>query len=236
MSSVFSHLVRLLITRVGLLLVGGDKRDAEILHRRLVARHWTRPAQVRTGRPPTPAELRGFVLRLDVENPTWGYRRIHGEMRRLGHRIAASTVWKILRNAGRQPIPDRTGPTWGEFIGSQAQAMLATDFSCVDAVTLRRDYVLFFIEIDTRNVHLARITTNPSGAWTTQAARNLTMGFDNAIRFVIRDGAGQYTRTFDDVFAAIGASVITIPPGAPRANAFAERWVRTVRHELLDRP
>ena len=119
------------------------------------------------------------MLRLDSENPTRGYRRIHGEMRRF--------------------------------------------------------HVLFFIEIDTRRVHLAGITTNPTGAWTTQAARNLLMGYDKAIRFEIRDGAGQYTRSFDDVFAAIGGSAITIPPGAPRANAFAERWVRTVRHELLDR-
>ena len=204
-------------------------------HRRLVARHWTQPPQARTGRSPTPAELRRVVLRLDAENPTWGYRRIHGEMCRLGHRIAASTVWQILRNAGHQPTPARTGPTWSEFIGSQANAMLATDFFCVDTVTLRRFYVLFFIEVDTRRVHLAGITTNPTGAWTSQAARNLTMGFGRAIRFVIRDGAGQYTRSFDDVFAAVGASVITIPPGAPRANAFAERWVRTIRHELLDR-
>jgi len=156
-------------------------------------------------------------------------------MRRLGHRIAAATVWKILRNAGREPIPNRTGPTWSEFIGTQAHAIVATDFFCVDTVALRRYYVLFFIEIDTRRVHLAGITTNPTGVWTSQAARNLTMSFDKTIRFVIRDGAGQYTRTFDDVFAAVGASVITIPPGAPRANAFAERWVRTVRHELLDR-
>lgn len=283
-----SHLFRLLITRVGLLLASGDKRDAEILalrhqifvlkrqlerprftpadrailavlsrgfdrrrldrvmlivkpatvigwHRRLVASHWTQPPHSRTGRPPTPTELRQLVLRLDAENPIWGYRRIHGEMRRLGHRIAASTVWKILRNAGREPIPNRTGPTWSEFITSQAHAMLATDFFCVDTVALRRFYVLFFIEIDTRRVHLAGITTNPTGAWTSQAARNLTMSFDKTIRFVIRDGAGQYTRTFDDVFAAVGASVITIPPGAPRANAFAERWVRTIRHELLDR-
>ncbi len=175
------------------------------------------------------------MLRLDTENPTWGYRRIHGEMRRLGHRIAASTVWQIRRNAGREPFPNRTGPTWSEFIGSQAHAMLATDFFCVDTVALRRFYVLFFIEIDTRRVHLAGITANPTGAWTSQAARNLTMGFDKTIRFIIRDGAGQYTRSFDDVFAAVGASVITIPLGAPRANAFAERWVRTVRHELLDR-
>ena len=288
MSSVVSHLFRLLITRVGLLLVSGDKRDAEILalrhqilvlqrqlerpnftptdratlallsrgfdrrrlarvmlivkpatvigwHRRLVARRWTRPPTPRTGRPPTPAELRRLVLRLDTENPTWGYRRIHGEMRRLGNHIAASTVWQILRNAGREPTPNRTGPTWREFIGSQAHALVATDFFCVDSVALRRYYVLFFIEIDTRRVHLAGITTNPTGAWTSQAARNLTMTFDKTIRFVTRDGAGQYTRSFDDVFAAVGASVITIPPGAPRANAFAERWVRTIRHELLDR-
>jgi transposase InsO family protein len=113
--------------------------------------------------------------------------------------------------------------------------MVATDFFCVDTVALRRLHVLFFIEIDTRRVHLAGITTNPTGAWTAQAARNLLMVYDKAIRFVIRDGAGQYTRTFDYVFAAVGAEAIKTPPGAPQANAFAERWVRTVRHELLDR-
>ena len=152
------------------------------------------------------------MLRLDNENPTWGYRRIHGELRRLGHRIAASTVWKILRDAGPAPTPNRTGPTWSQFITSQAHALVATDFFCVDTVTLRRLHVLFFIEIDTRRVHLAGITTNPTGPWTTQAARNLTITYHRAIRFVIRDGAGQYTRTFDHVFAAIGADVITTPP------------------------
>ncbi len=145
-------------------------------------------------------------------------------------------MWKILRDAGREPTPNRTGPTWSEFITSQAHALVATDFFCVDTVTLRRFHVLFFIELDTRRVHLAGIATNPTGRWTTQAARNLLMGYDKAIRFVIRDGAGQYTRSFDDVFAAIGGSVNTIPHGAPQANAFAERWIRTVRHELLDRP
>ncbi len=287
-STALSHLFRLLIARLGLLLVSGDSRDAEILalrhqilllqrqidrprftptdrtilamlsrafdrrrlsqvmlivkpatvigwHRRLVARRWTHPPQPRTGRPPTATELRRLVLRLDSENPNWGYRRIHGEIRRLGHRIAASTVWKILREAGREPTPNRTGPSWSEFIASQAHALVATDFFCVGTVTLRRFHVLFFIEVDTRRVHLAGITTNPTGAWTTQAARNLLMGYDKAVRFVIRDGAGQYTRSFDHVFAAIGGTVITIPPGAPRSNAFAERWVRTVRHELLDR-
>ncbi|MCP4304781.1 MAG: transposase [bacterium] len=279
---------RLSIARLGLLLVSGDKRDAEILalrhqilvlqrqvqhprftptdrtilavfsraferqglasvmlivkpatvigwHRRLVARHWTQPPQPRRGRPATPTELQKLVLRLDTENPTWGYRRIHGELRRLGHRIAASTVWKILRDNSREPTPNRTRPTWSQFIHSQAHALIATDFFCVDTVTLRRLHVLFFIEIDTRRVHIAGITTNPTGPWTTQAARNLTMTYQRAIKFVIRDGAGQYTRTFDHIFAAIGAEVIKTPPRAPQANTFAERWVRTVRHELLDR-
>ena len=175
------------------------------------------------------------MLRLDTDNPTWGYRRIHGELCRLGHRTAASTVWKILRNAGREPTPDRNGPTWSEFIHSQAHAIIATDFFCVDTLTLRRLHVLFFIELDTRRVHIAGTTTNPTGPWTTQAARNLASTYQTTIRFVIRDGAAQYTRTFDHVFAAIGAEAIKTPPGAPQANAFAERWVRTVRHELLDR-
>ena len=201
-------------------------------HRRLVARHWTQPPQPGTGRPPTPAEIRRLALRLDTENPTWGYRRIHGELRRLGHRVAASTVWKILRDDGRSTHtrPDRTNL---EAVHPQPspRPSIATDFFCVDTVTLRRFHVLFFIEIDTRRVHLAGITTNPTGPWTTQAARNLMMAYPKAIRFVIRDGAGQYTRTFDHVFAAIGAETIKTPPGAPRANAFAERWVRTGRTE-----
>ena len=286
--SVVQQLSRLLLARLGLLLVSGDRRDAEILalrqqvlvlqrqlnrpkftptdrtilavlsrafdrsqlgrvvlivkpdtvigwHRRLVARHWTQPPTPRTGRPPTPTEIRHLVLRLNTDTPTWGYRRIHGELHRIGHRIAASTVWKVLKDNGRDPTPNRTGPSWSEFIANQAHAIVATDFFTVDTVMLRRIYVLFFIEVDTRRVHIGGITTKPTGAWTTQAARNLTMTLDKAVRFVIRDGGGQYTRTFDQVFVAIGADVIQTPPGAPQANAFAERWVRTVRHELLDR-
>ncbi len=204
-------------------------------HRRLVARHWTQPACRRAGRPSTAREIRQLVLRLDSENPTWGYRRVHGELRRLGHKIAASTVWKILRDADREPTPGRSGPSWSEFIRSQAKAVIATDFLTVDTVLLRRFYVLFWIEVDTRIVHLGGITTNPTGPWTTQQARNLLMRLDRKLRFVIHDGGGQYTRNFDDVFTAVGAEAITTPAGAPRANAFAERWVRSVRHELLDR-
>ncbi|MCP4959589.1 MAG: transposase [Actinomycetia bacterium] len=284
-----SWLSRLLFARLGLLIVSGDDRTAEILalrhqirvlqrqvtkprftpsdravlavlakafdrrrlhevllivkpatvigwHRRLVARRWTYPHKTkRTGRRPTPAELKQLVLRLDSENPTWGYRRIHGEILRLGHKIAASTVWKILRDEGRDPTPNRTGPSWSEFIASQAKAMIATDFFTVDSVMLRRYWVIFFIEVETRRVHLAGITTNPDGPWTTQAARNLLHDWAHKTRFVIRDRGSQYTRSFDAVFAAIEADVIPTPPGAPRANAFAERWVRSVRHELLDR-
>ena len=175
------------------------------------------------------------MLRLDAENPNWGYRRIHGELRRLGHCRAASTVWRILCDAGRKPTPNRTGPTRSEFIASQAHVLVAADFFCVDTVALRRFHVLFFIGVHSRRVHLAGITTNPTGTWTAQAARNLLMGYDNALRFVVRDGAGQFSRAFDGAFAAISGPVITTPPGAPQANAFAERWVRTVRHELLDR-
>ncbi|MCB0991967.1 MAG: integrase core domain-containing protein [Acidimicrobiales bacterium] len=205
-------------------------------HRRLVTRRWIYPhTKPRAGRPATPAQLRELVLRLDSENPTWGYRRIHGELRRLGHRIAASTVWKILRNAGREPTPNRTGPSWSQFIASQAKVMVATDFFTVDTVLLRRYYVLFFLELDTRRVHIAGITTNPDGPWTAQAARNLLMDWTHKTRFVTRDRGSQYTRTFDNVFAAVGADVVPTPPGAPRANAFAERWARSVRHELLDR-
>ena len=112
-------------------------------HRRLVARHWTHPARRKPGRPSTARELRQLVLRLDSENPTWGYRRIHGELHRLGHKIAASTVWKILRDAGREPTPARSGPSWSEFIRSQATAVIATDFFTVDTALLRRFYELY---------------------------------------------------------------------------------------------
>ncbi len=202
-------------------------------HRRLVANHWTYPH--RQGRPPTPRAIRELVVRLAGENPTWGYRRIHGELARLGITIGASTVWSILKTEGLKPSPGRSAETWTSFLSAQAAGTLACDFFTVDTIALRRLYVLFFIELDTRRVHLAGITTNPTGPWTTQAARNLLMAFQRKIRFVIRDGAGQFTRAFDDVFAAEGADVIRIPPRTPVANAFAERWIGTARRELCDR-
>jgi putative transposase len=206
-------------------------------HRRLVARHWTQPPTPKRGRPPIDPELRRLVIRLANKNANWGYRRIHGELTRLGHKLAASTVWKVLRTAGIDPTRDRTGPSWSELIRSQSKAILATDFACVETALLRRFHVLFVIEVATRHVHLAGITANPTGSWTTQAARNLTMklGDRHPFRFLIRDGAGQFTRSFDAALAGSDITAIRTPPRSPQANAFAERWVRTLRHELLDR-
>lgn len=146
-----------------------------------------------------------------------------GELCRLGHRIAASTVWSILRQAGIDPVRDRTGPSWAEFIRSQAKCLVATDFACVDTVMLRRLHVFFVIEIATRRVHLAGITTDPTGPWTTQTARNLLMTWDDdhGLRYLIRDGARQFTAAFDAHFKASGIEVVRIPPRAPQANAFA---------------
>jgi putative transposase len=202
-------------------------------HRRLVANHWTYPH--RPGRPSKTVEVRRLIVRLARENPSWGYRRIHGELARLGITIAASTIWAILKRAAIDPAPRRTAESWTTFLRSQAAGIVACDFFCVDTVLLRRYYILFFIEIDRRRVHLAGITTNPTGQWTTQAARNFMMHSDRTIRFLIRDGASQFIGAFDDVFRSDGATIIRTPPYAPVANAYAERWVGTVRRELCDR-
>jgi putative transposase len=162
-------------------------------HRRLVANHWSYPHR-RPGRPRTAAETRRTIIRLASENPTWGYRRIHGELARLGTTIAASSVWAILEQAGIDPAPGRSSESWTTFLRAQAAGIVACDFFTVDTVLLRRYYVLFFIELHTRRVHLAGITANPTGHWTTQAARNLMMNFSRDIRFLIRDGAGQFRR------------------------------------------
>ena len=179
-----------------------------------------------------------LVLRLATENPTWGYRRIHGELATMGVRLAPSSVWAILRRHGIEPTPRRSGPTWAEFLRAQATTMLACDFFTVDTVLLRRLYVLFFIEIDTRRVHLSGVTANPMGEWVTQQARNLSFVLaerSRAVKFLIRDRDTKFTASFDEVFRTEGIRIIKTPIRAPRANAFAERFVGTVRRECLDR-
>src|SRR5690348_5506556 len=173
-----------------------------------------------------------------AENPAWGHRRVQGELVRLGHPIAASTVWQILHDAGVDPAPRRSGPTWKQFLTAQARGMLAVDFVHVDTVLLRRIYALIVIEHGTRRAHLAGITANPDGAWTTQAARNFLMDLgarSASVKFLIRDRAGQFTGSFDAVFQADGIRVLASPPQAPRANAICERIIGTLRREVLDR-
>jgi putative transposase len=188
-------------------------------HRRLVANHWTYPH--RPGRPAIAVEIRRTIIRLARENPTWGYRRVHGERARLGITIAASTVWTTLKNAGIDPAPGRTAESWTTFLRAQTAGIVACDFFTIDTVVLRRYYALFFIELDTRRVHFAGITTNPTGAWTTQAARNLMLDHERRIRFLIRDGAGQFVAAFDEVFRSGAATIIRTPPYTPVANAYA---------------
>jgi len=205
-------------------------------HRDLVRRRWTYPH--RPGRPSVPAGTVEIVLRLARENPTWGYRRIQGELARMGIALAPSSVWAILRRRGLKPSPRRTSPTWSEFLRSQASSMLACDFLTVDTVLLRRLNVLFFIELDTRRVYVTGITASPTGAWLIQQARNLAMVLaDRAqpVRFLIRDRDAKFTASFDEVFRSERIRIIRTPIRAPRANAFAERFVGTIRRECLDR-
>src|SRR5712691_4377351 len=206
-------------------------------HRELVARRWTYPHR-RLGRPPTGAGVRQFVVRLARENPGWGYRRVQGEVVGLGIKLGASTVWSILRDAGIEPAPKRLEQSWAEFLRAQAGSILECDFLTVDTLFFKRFYVLFFIELATRRVRIAGITTNPDGRWVTQQARNLLMQLgdeDVQPRFLIRDRDSKFTRDFDEVFRSEGIRVIKAPVRAPKARAHAERWVGTVRRECLDR-
>jgi putative transposase len=175
------------------------------------------------------------VIRLAEENPTWGYRRIQGELKQLGIAIAPSTVWSILRGKGIDPAPRRAGLSWGEFLSRQAEGIIACDFLTVDSARLRRFYALFFVEIATRRVHLAGVTSKPDACWVTQQARNLVARWDSfPFRFLIRDRDSKYVAGFDEVFRSEELRIVHTPIKAPLANAFAERFVGTLRRECLD--
>ena len=175
-------------------------------HRQLVARHWTfrSKSMPAGGRPRVATVIRELVVRMARENPTWGHRRIHGELVGLGYQVAAATVWNILRRAGLEPAPRRIGPTWAEFCRMQAKTMLACDFFTVDTVLLRRIYVFFVIEIGRRRVHILGVTRHPTGQWVTQQARNFTIVTSERVeqfRHLIRDRDSKFTASFDAVFA-----------------------------------
>jgi putative transposase len=205
-------------------------------HRRLVTGAWTY-SHGRPGRPPLDEQLQQLIIRLATENPRWGYQRIQGELQRLGVQVSATAIRTTLRRHGLDPAPRRATMTWRAFLRQQAAGILACDFFTVDTIWLRRLYVLFFIELDTRLVHLAGVTANPDCAWVTQQARNLLQVLEEQgrrVRFLIRDRDGKFCRAFDDVFRWEDAEVVLTPVQAPNANAYAERWVRTVRAECLD--
>jgi transposase InsO family protein len=175
------------------------------------------------------------VLRLARENPRWGHRRISGELAKLGLRVSPTTNRRLLARAGVGPAPRRSGPSWREFLRAQAASIIACDFFTVESVLLRRYYVVFFIAHGSRRVPLAGCWTNPTGDWVTQQARNVGLDLaDQGMHFLIRDRDSKYTGAFDEVFCGSGIRIVTTPVRAPKANAIAERFVRTVRAECLD--
>jgi putative transposase len=208
-------------------------------HRDLVARrHAARSRPRRRGRPPTVRSVRVLVLRLVRENPSWGYRRVHGELLTLGVKVAASTVWEILHQGGIDPAPDRATTTWTRFLRSQAEALLAADFIETVTLTGARMYILAVIEHAGRRVRVLGATAHPTAAWVAQAARNLVMDLEDAgcrVKYLIRDRDGKYPAVFDTILADAGIAVVRTGVRLPRMNAIMERWVRTCRRELLDR-
>jgi putative transposase len=208
-------------------------------HRDIVRRRWAaRSMHGKTGRPATRPNIRALVRRLARENPGWGYRRIHSEMAGLGVKVAASTVWEILKTSGIGPARRRTGPTWSQFLRSQAEVILACDFFTVDLLDGTKAHVLAVIEHATRRIRILGVTLYPTGAWTAQQARNLLMDIDeqaHRVTFMIRDRGSNFTGAFDAVLACAGIRTVLCNVRTPRMNAITERWIGGCRRELLDR-
>jgi putative transposase len=236
LAAILHRLPRDVLTRLHLVV-----RPATVLrwHRDVLGRrHARRSRPGRPGPPRTVRSIRVLVLRLVRENPGWGYRRVHGELLVLGVRVAASTVWEILHEAGIDPAPERSSATWAGFLRSQAEAMLACDF--FEAVTLSgaRLHVFAVIEHASRRIRILGATAHPTASWVAQAARNLMMDLEDAgcrARFLIRDRDGKFPCLFDAILADAGIETVLSGVQMPRMNSIMERWVQTCRRELLDR-
>jgi len=206
-------------------------------HRMLVRRKWTYAKGRTPGRPPIDPQTVDLVLGMARENSRWGCVRICGELCKLGIRVGATTIRTLLRRHGLGPAPRRTGPSWTQFLRSQAEGIVACDFFTVETVRLKTLHVLFFIQLSTRRVVAAGVTAHPDSAWVIQQARNAAMDLGDRgvpIRFLLRDHDAKFARGFDDVFGSEGGQVLCTPIRAPKANAHAERWVQTTRTECLD--
>ena len=208
-------------------------------HRQLVKHKWTYNPADRGGRPRIDRELESLVVRLAQENDDFGYDRIQGELEKLGYTISDEGIANILRRHNIPLSPERGGsPSWRHLMTHYKDQILACDFFTVETLFLQTIYVLFFIELGTRRVHFARCTTNPHEAWVTQQARQLAWDLDETnarFRFLIRDRDTKFREAFDTIFRSEGVKIIRTPAQAPNANSHAERYVRSVRSECLDK-
>lgn len=207
-------------------------------HRYWVGRKWNHRDKRRAGRPRTHKALELLIVRLAHENPDWGYRRLHGELVKLGSKVSKTTIVNILAKHGIRPAPERNSVCWAKLFSHYKDQLLACDFFSVETLFLQTIYVLFFIEIGTRRVHIAGCTTNPKHGWVEQQARQLVWQLEDEgspIHFLIHDRDSSFTKSFDNVFASAGIHCIITPARTPNANVYAERWVRTVREECLDK-
>jgi transposase InsO family protein len=210
-------------------------------HRALVRRKWTFKQHKRTaGRPRTEADIEDLVVQMARDNSRWGYDRIAGELQKLGITLDPTTVKNILERQGIPPAPQRGKSSWRTFLNHYKQQMLACDFLTVETLGLRTVYILFFIELGTRRVHFAGCTAHPDQAWVTQQARQLTWALQDRppdikpMRFLIHDRDTKFNRSFNTLFLSEGIEIVLTPFRAPKANAFAERWIRSLREECFD--
>ena len=208
-------------------------------HRDLVRRKWTNEQSKPSGRPRTSSKIEALIVRFVRENADWGYGKLDGELRKLGYHISEQTIANILERHGIPPAPQRVASvSWRHLMQHYKDQILACDFFTVETLRLQTIYVLFFIELSTRRVYLAGCSTHPNAEWVTQQARQMVWSLEGrtpTIRFMIHDRDTKFTAAFDTVFQATGTHIIRTPVRAPNANAFAERWVRTVRHECLNK-